>query len=121
MAYGVDGAPFGNRSFPPDVWLKTKEAIAHEVLREVREKAESVVPEVKVTTIVGEAGPIAAMTEASAWARLLVLGALTGELTRLFTESPADKLSSVVAVVAASPGWSSDRPVTPCCTTPGAR
>ncbi|MFD5246084.1 universal stress protein [Amycolatopsis sp. NPDC058340] len=95
MAYGVDGAPFGNRSFPPDVWLKTKEAITHEVLREVREKTESAVPEVRVTTIVAETGPVAAMTEASARSRLLVMGPPTGEITRLFAESAADTLSSV--------------------------
>ncbi len=69
MAYCVDGAPFGNRSFPPDTWLKAKEAITEEVLHEFRAGCESAVPEVKVTTAAVDTGPAAALTEISVMAR----------------------------------------------------
>ncbi|WP_037305818.1 universal stress protein [Amycolatopsis orientalis] len=94
MAYGVDGAPFGNRSFPPDTWLKAKEAITDEVLREFRAECESAVPDVKVRTAAVDTGPIAALTEVSATARLLAIGAPAGEVAGLFTGVSASRLTT---------------------------
>lgn len=86
MAYGLDGAPFGNRSFPPDTWLKAKEAITGEVLREFRDGCESAVPEVKVTTAAVDTGPISAL-----------IGAPAGEVAGLFAGVSASRLSSSAA------------------------
>ncbi|MFK0246004.1 universal stress protein [Amycolatopsis azurea] len=97
MAYGADGAPFGNRSFPLDVWLEAKEVITEEVLREFRAECESVVPEVKPTTAAVDSGPIAALTEISATARLLAIGAPTGEVAGLFSGVSASRLSREVS------------------------
>ncbi|EME55041.1 universal stress protein [Amycolatopsis decaplanina] len=94
MAYGFDGAPFGNRSFPPDAWLKAKEAVTEEVLREFRVECESAVPEVKMATAAVDTGPIAALTEISATARLLAIGAPAGETAGLFTRVSTSRLSS---------------------------
>ncbi|RSN24210.1 universal stress protein [Streptomyces sp. WAC 05977] len=94
MAYGVDGAPFGNRSFPPDTWLKAKEAITEEVLREFSDGCESAVPEVKVTTAAVDTGPAAALTEISVTARLLAIGAPAGEIAGLFAGVSSSRLSS---------------------------
>ncbi|MFI7117453.1 universal stress protein [Amycolatopsis sp. NPDC049868] len=94
MAYGVDGAPFGNRSFPPDAWFKAKEAITEEVLREFRAECESMVPDVKPATAAVDSGPIAALTEISATARLVAIGAPAGEVAGLFGGVSASRLSS---------------------------
>ncbi|WP_340681373.1 universal stress protein [Amycolatopsis coloradensis] len=112
MAYGVDGGPFGNRSFPPDTWLKAKEAITGEVLHEFREACESAVPEVKVTTVAVDTGPVAALTEISATARLLAIGAPTGEIAGLFAGVSAARLSSgAVCPVVVVRGPGDDGPV----------
>ncbi|MGY6652408.1 hypothetical protein ACXIZN_09540 [Amycolatopsis sp. TRM77291] len=93
MAYCVDGAPFGNRSFPPDTWLKAKEAITEEVLHEFRAGCESAVPEVKVTTAAVDTGPAAALTEISGHGSLLAIGAPAGEIAG----ASASRLSSDAA------------------------
>ncbi|HET6708037.1 universal stress protein, partial [Amycolatopsis sp.] len=87
-AYGYEDAAFGGKMSAPSDWLAVKEAEAGELLRTTRATLEAAVPGVAVSTEASDRGPIPALLEVSARARVLVTGEPVGAIAGLFSGSP---------------------------------
>ncbi|MET9258592.1 universal stress protein [Amycolatopsis sp. NPDC004079] len=87
-AFGFTDGSFAGERYPPAEWLEAKEAAAEELLRTVREDLAEAEPRVRIAVETSPAGPEVALREASAKARLLVLGEPTGTLSGLLAGSP---------------------------------
>ncbi|WP_020658880.1 universal stress protein [Amycolatopsis benzoatilytica] len=87
-AYGFSDGDFTTRRYPPSEWLAAKENSAEELLREVRAELADAEPEARIDTATSSSGADTALREASADARMLVLGKPTGTLSGLLAGSP---------------------------------
>ncbi|MGW7534987.1 universal stress protein [Amycolatopsis sp. NPDC054798] len=87
-AFGFADGSFAVGRYPPADWLKAQEAVAEQLLRTVREDLAEVEPGARIAFETSPAGPEVALREASAKARLLVLGEPTGTLSGLLAGSP---------------------------------
>lgn len=87
-AYGYEDTTFGGKVYPPSDWLAIKEAEADDLLRRTRATLEAAVPGLAVATEASDRGPVPALLEVSARARLLVTGAPVGAIAGLFSGSP---------------------------------
>ncbi|UKD57420.1 universal stress protein [Amycolatopsis sp. FU40] len=87
-AFGFADGSFVGERYPPVEWLEVKEAEAEELLQAVRDDLAEVEPRVRIAVETSPAGPEVALREASAKARMLVLGEPTGTLSGLLAGSP---------------------------------
>ena len=87
-AYGYEDAAYGGKVYPPSDWLAVKEAAADQLLRQTRATLEAAVPGLEIATEASDRGPVPALLEVSARARILVTGAPVGALAGLFSGSP---------------------------------
>ena len=87
-AFGSADGSFACGRYPPAEWLAAREAEAEGLLRAVRDDLAEAEPRVRIAVETSPAGPEVALREASAKARLLVLGEPTGTLSGLLAGSP---------------------------------
>ncbi|HKN52426.1 MAG TPA: universal stress protein [Amycolatopsis sp.] len=88
IAYGYDDTAFGGKVYPPSDWLMVKKIAAEELLLETRSMLEVAVPGLEIGTKASERGPVPALLEVSAHARMLVTGEPAGSIMGLFSGSP---------------------------------
>ncbi|RJQ87259.1 universal stress protein [Amycolatopsis panacis] len=88
MASGFGDGGFGAKAHTPVAWRETKETLAGQLLRTIRDDLAAAEPGVRITAEMSPADPETALRHASGDACLLVLGKPTGTLSGLLAGSP---------------------------------